>query len=83
MKIKTYTHRDMRSALKLVRDEQGPDVVILSSRQLPEGVEVTVGIDPEAALAVQLQNAAPAPALAPAAPDPRLGEELRTMRHLL
>lgn len=59
MKIKTYTHRDMRSALRQVREEQGPDAVILSSRQLPDGVEVTVGVDPETQLAVQLQAAAP------------------------
>jgi flagellar biosynthesis protein FlhF len=101
MKIKTYTHRDMRSALRLVREEQGPDAVILSSRQLPEGVEVTVGVDAETLLAGQLQAAAPRPAPAggfaevmsrtataaaptasPAA-DANLGEELRTMRHLL
>ncbi|HWL63649.1 MAG TPA: flagellar biosynthesis protein FlhF [Steroidobacteraceae bacterium] len=59
MKIKTYTHRDMRSVLRQVREEQGPDAVILSSRQLPDGVEVTVGVDPETQLAVQLQAAAP------------------------
>jgi flagellar biosynthesis protein FlhF len=98
MKIKTYTHRDMRSALRQVRDEQGPDAVIVSSRHLIDGVEVTVAVDPEAVLAGQLQSppqpaqanpfadvlaravasAAPAPAA-----DAQLGEELRTMRHLL
>ncbi len=103
MKIKTYTHRDMRSVLRQVREEQGPDAVILSSRQLPDGVEVTVGVDPEAQLAHQLETAAPSPAagagfadvLARTAgaveqaaatsppPDPGLGEELRSMRHLL
>ena len=45
MKIKTYTARDMRSALRMVRDEQGPDAVILSTRHLPEGVVVTVAVD--------------------------------------
>lgn len=108
MKIKTYASRDMRSALRLVRDEQGPDAVILSTRHFDDGVEVTVAVEPEAALAVPLQSptvlpAAPvagttgnefadlmartaqataAPAPAPAM-DARLGEELRTMRHLL
>lgn len=105
MKIKTYATRDMRSALRLVREEQGPDAVILSTRHLPDGVEVTVAVDPDADLiavappAAPLVAAAPAPAssvdfaqilaraaeeVAPTpAPDARLGEELRTMRHLL
>ena len=105
MKIKTYTHRDMRSALRQVREEQGPDAVILSSRQLPDGVEVTVGVEPETQLAHQLETAAPAAgasagfadvlaraagaaasataAAASPATDAGLGEELRTMRHLL
>ena len=52
MKIKTYTARDMRTVLRMVRDEQGPDAVMLSTRHLPEGVEVTVAVDPEAALAL-------------------------------
>ncbi len=139
MKIKTYASRDMRSALRLVRDEQGPDAIILSTRHLSDGVEVTVAVDPDADLLVPAAAAAPtlaptpaaalaaraqpvfatasaapastaAPAAAPgfaqvlaraaedtlpglspasamssapAAADPRLGEELRTMRHLL
>lgn len=99
MKIKTYTARDMRTVLRMVRDEQGPDAVMLSTRHLPEGVEVTVAVDPEAALALPPQPPAPAressfaDLLARAAqesvPEPvepetaRLGEELRTMRHLL
>jgi flagellar biosynthesis protein FlhF len=107
MKIKTYASRDMRSALRQVRDEQGPDAVILATRHFDDGVEVTVAIEPEAALAVQLHaSTAPAapvaaaagsefadlmartasatatPAAAPSV-DASLGEELRTMRHLL
>src|SRR5688572_15340374 len=98
MKIKTYTHRDMRSALRQSRDDKGPDAVFASSRHRPNGVKVTVAVDPEAVLAGQLQSppqpaqanpfadvlaravtsAAPAPAA-----DAQLGEELRTMRHLL
>ena len=30
----------MRQALRQVRDAQGPDAVILSSRRVPDGVEV-------------------------------------------
>src|SRR4051812_5936250 len=45
MKIKTYTARDMRTALRLVRDEQGPDAVILSTRSSADGVAVEVAIE--------------------------------------
>jgi flagellar biosynthesis protein FlhF len=68
MKIKTYVTRDMRSALRLVREEQGPDAIILSTRHLSDGVEVTVAVDPDADLLVPAAAAAPtlAPAAAPA-----------------
>jgi len=108
MNIKTYNARDMRSALRKVRDEQGPDAVILSTRHLPDGVEVTVALEPEPSAAIEVsapavpvvtkaEAAAPsefasllanaAAAVAPpqvtATPDPRVGDELRSMRHLL
>jgi len=47
MKIKNYTARDMRSALNQVRDEQGPDAVILNTRHFAGGVEVSVAMDME------------------------------------
>lgn len=47
MKIKTYTASDMRQALRLVRDEHGPDAIILSSGPVAEGVQVTVALDPD------------------------------------
>jgi len=60
MKIKRYVARDMRQALRLVRDEQGPDAVILSSQRTPQGVEVTAAMDydsaAEAALAAGLRR---------------------------
>ena len=37
----------MRQALRQVRDAQGPDAVILSSRRVPDGVEVVAAIDYE------------------------------------
>ena len=40
MKIKRYTALSMRAALALVRAEQGPDAVILSSRRGEDGIEV-------------------------------------------
>ena len=45
MKIKHYRAPDMRSALRQVRDAQGPDAVILSSRRIQGGVEVVAAVD--------------------------------------
>jgi flagellar biosynthesis protein FlhF len=45
MKIKHYKAPDMRTALRQVKDAQGPDAVILSSRRIPGGVEVVAAID--------------------------------------
>jgi flagellar biosynthesis protein FlhF len=45
MKIKHYRAPDMRQALRQVRDAQGPDAVILSSRRVSGGVEVVAAVD--------------------------------------
>ncbi len=45
MKIRRYVARDMRQALRQVREQQGPDAVILSSRPLGDEVEVVAAID--------------------------------------
>ncbi|MGH8141512.1 MAG: flagellar biosynthesis protein FlhF [Steroidobacteraceae bacterium] len=47
--MKRYVSADMRSALKAIRDEQGPDAVILSTRKTPGGVEVCAAVDVELA----------------------------------
>ena len=47
MKIKRYQAREMRLALRQIRDELGANAVILSSRRLASGVEVTVAVDYE------------------------------------
>jgi len=49
MNIKTFVASDMRKALRLVGEELGPDAIILSSRTIDEGVEVTVAIEAGAA----------------------------------
>jgi flagellar biosynthesis protein FlhF len=49
MKIKRYVLPDMRSALRAIREEQGPDAVILSTRRCAEGVEVCAAVDVELA----------------------------------
>lgn len=53
MKIKTFVAPDMRQALRLVREDQGPDAIMLSSRQIADGVEVSVAIESEDAVAPQ------------------------------
>ena len=80
MKITRHTAKDMRQALKMVRDQLGPDAVILTSKRTPFGVEVTAAIDFDAAR-IEAQTpsaeprtfrpeefAPPAPAQAPSAP---------------
>lgn len=55
MQVKRFVAADMRRALELVRQELGPDAIILSSNRIPEGVELltTMGSDLELK---QLQN---------------------------
>jgi len=45
MKIKRFVAPDTRQALRLVREELGPDAVVLSSRKSDEGAEIIVAID--------------------------------------
>lgn len=45
MKIRKYFAADMRQALNLARQEQGPDVVILSNRKVLGGVELIAAED--------------------------------------
>src|SRR6267378_7526963 len=45
MKIIRHTARDMRQALRAIREQLGEDAVILSSRRTAEGVEVTAAVD--------------------------------------
>jgi flagellar biosynthesis protein FlhF len=97
MKIKTFVAPDMRQALRLVREDQGPDAIMLSSRQVLEGVEVSVALEieevtsvPEPASTIAASSSEFAALLdkvaaqaAPPSPDAQIGAELRSMRHLL
>jgi len=40
MKVRRYFANDMRTALAMVREQQGPDVIILSNRRVDGGVEI-------------------------------------------
>ena len=48
MKMQKYTAPDMRSALRIVRSEHGPDAMIRWTRRSAGVVELTVATDPEA-----------------------------------
>jgi len=50
VKIKRYLDRDMRHVLRRVREDQGPDAVILSNRRVDDGIEVIAAIDYDEAL---------------------------------
>jgi len=50
VKIKRYLDKDMRHVLRRVREDQGPDAVILSNRRVDEGIEVIAAIDYDEAL---------------------------------
>ncbi len=50
MKIKRFVAPDMRQAMREVREEQGPDAVILSTRRLDDSVEIIAAFDYDEAL---------------------------------
>ncbi|HVJ39460.1 MAG TPA: flagellar biosynthesis protein FlhF [Stenotrophomonas sp.] len=58
MKIKRFVAPDMRTAFRLVREEHGPDAVILSNRRTEEGVEIVAASNYDEALVMRaLDNA--------------------------
>lgn len=50
MKIKRFMAKNMREAIRMVRDEQGPDAVILSNSRVGNEIEVVAAVDYDAAL---------------------------------
>ncbi|MGN6513537.1 MAG: flagellar biosynthesis protein FlhF [Lysobacteraceae bacterium] len=64
MRIKRFVAPDMRTALRMVREEQGPDAVILSNRPAEGGIEVVAATDYDEALVQQALRAA-APGIEP------------------
>jgi len=63
MKIKRFFAKDMRTALKEVKDELGVDAVIMSNKKLANGVEIVAAVDYDKAApkAAAQPQAAPAP----------------------
>jgi flagellar biosynthesis protein FlhF len=71
MKIKRFFAPDMRQAIRMVRDEQGPDAVILSTRNTGGGVEIVAAVDYDAELVNGVFGEARIERRAePATPDP-------------
>ena len=71
MKIKRFVAADMRQAMRLVREDQGPEAVILSTRRIDDGIEIIAAIDYDEALVREaarhgMPEEAPAQASAPA-----------------
>lgn len=56
MKIKKFTAPDIRKAIKMVRDEQGPDAVIISNRRVNGGVEIIAAVDYDESLLTHLDD---------------------------
>lgn len=44
MKLRRFVAADMRSALALIKEELGPEAVIMSNKRVEEGVEIIAGI---------------------------------------
>jgi flagellar biosynthesis protein FlhF len=59
MKIKRFLAPDMRQAIHLVREQQGPDAVILSSRRVAGGTEIVAAIDYDEELVKEMANESP------------------------
>ena len=58
MKIRRYFGKDMREALKQVKEELGQDAVIMSNRKVADGVELVAAYDKEPEPKMQVNSAA-------------------------
>ena len=45
MKLKRFFAKDMRTALSMIKEELGPDAVIMSNKRASDGVEIVAGIE--------------------------------------
>jgi flagellar biosynthesis protein FlhF len=67
MKIKRFVAATMREALAQVREEQGPDAVIISNRRCDGGIELITAVDYDETLIEEaLKRSRPEPPPAPA-----------------
>lgn len=81
MNLKRFMADDVRAAMAMVREDLGPDAVILSNRKVPGGIEIVAAMDYDESLVSRpasqapVEPAAPAPAQRPVVvdsdPEPR------------
>ncbi len=64
MRIKRYFATDIKQAIRMVREELGPDAVILSNRKMDGGVEIVAArdFDEKVLMGEDKQDSAPPPA---------------------
>lgn len=74
MKIKRFLAKNMREAIRMVREEQGADAVILSNHRVAGGVEVVAATDYDAALMQQAVRRSTPPEPPPETPKPTHNE---------
>ena len=67
MQVKRFFAADMRTAMKLVRDELGADAAIIGNRRVAGGVELTAALDYQPATPARTPN----PAWRPSCARPR------------
>lgn len=60
MRIKRFLAPDMRQALRMVHEDQGPDAVVVSSRRTEAGIELLVALEYDEQLVSALGAATPA-----------------------
>jgi len=58
MKIKRFFAPDMRQAIKMIRESQGADAVILSNRKVDGGIEIISALDYDSSLFEEVSPAA-------------------------
>lgn len=85
MNVRRYQAKNMQDAMRQVREQQGPDAVILSSRRIDGMLEVVAAIEAPAEQTAPTRPSAPRSAR-PSVADPELAamrRELRDLRALL
>ncbi|WP_194866790.1 flagellar biosynthesis protein FlhF [Pseudoalteromonas sp. PPB1] len=81
MKIKRFFAKDMRTALKEVKEELGADAVIMSNKKLADGVEIVAAVDNDRTPAPQPQAAQSAPQQSAAQAAPRQAAPGQSAQH--
>lgn len=75
MKIKRYFAPELRQAIRQVREEQGPEAVILSNRRVSGGVEIIAAVDYDETLLGQVVAVAPAESRREPSQEPQTTEK--------